>query len=54
MEKQHQGIDRPEVQQVPEDSGEQRKMEEIGCEMTCGVPTTLAVKGLMMMVMQVQ
>ena len=43
--KQHQGMDRPGVRQVPEDSGEQRKMEETGCEITCGAPTTLAVKG---------
>ena len=30
-------------------SGEQRKMEETACEIICGAPTTLAVKGLMMM-----
>ena len=29
---QHQGKDRPGVRQVPEGSGEQRKMEETGCE----------------------
>ena len=29
----------------PELSGEQGKMEETGCEIICGVPTTLAVKG---------
>ena len=40
----HQGIDRPEVRQVPEGSGEQGKMEETGCEIICGAPTTLAVK----------
>ena len=38
----HQGIDWPGVRQVPEDSGEQRKMEETGREVICGVPTTLA------------
>ena len=27
-----------------EGSGEQRKMEETGCEIICGVPTTLGVK----------
>ena len=43
--KQHQGMDRPAVRQVPEGSGEQRKMEETGCEIICGAPTTLAVKG---------
>ena len=41
----HQGMDRPGVRQVPEGSGEQRKTEETGCEITCGNPTTLAVKG---------
>ena len=48
---QHQGMDRPGVQKVPEGSGEQRKMEKTGCKIICGVPTTLAVKGLMMMMM---
>ena len=43
--RQHQGMDRPGVRQVPEGRGEQGKMEETGCEMICGAPTTLAVKG---------
>ena len=43
--RQRQGIDRPGVRQVPEGSGEQEEMEEIGCEIICGAPTTLAVKG---------
>ena len=43
--RQHQGMDRPGVCQVPEDSGEQRKMEETGCEVTSGGPMTLVVKG---------
>ena len=43
--RQHQGMDRPGVRQVPEGSGEQGKMEETGCEIICGAPTTLAVKG---------
>ena len=30
---------------VPEGSEEQRKMGETGCEIICGAPTTLAVKG---------
>ena len=47
--RQHQGMDRPGVQQVPEGSGEQGKMEKTGCNIICGAPTTLAVKGLMMM-----
>ena len=38
---------------VPEGSGEQRKMKETGCEITCGAPTTLAVKGMMMMMMSI-
>ena len=43
--RQHQGMDRPGVQQVPEGSGEQGKMEKTGCEIICGAPTTLAFKG---------
>ena len=49
--RQHQGIDRPGVRQVPEGSGEQGKMEKTGWKIICGAPTTLAVKGLMMMMM---
>ena len=44
-------MDRPGVQQVPEGSGEQQKMEKTGCKIICGAPTTLAVKELMMMMM---
>ena len=44
-------MNRPGVRQVPEGSGEQGKMEETGCKIICGAPTTLAVKGLMMMMM---
>ena len=51
MGRQHQGMDRPGVCQVPEGSGEQGKMEKTGCKIICGAPTTLAVKGLMMMMM---
>ena len=47
--RQHHGMDRPGVRQVPEGSGEQGKMEKTGCKIICGAPTTLAVKGLMMM-----
>ena len=43
--RQYQEMDRPGVRQVPEGSGEQRKMEETGCEIICDAPTTLAVKG---------
>ena len=43
--RQHQGMDRPGVRQVPEGSEEQRKMEKTGCKIICGAPTTLAVKG---------
>ena len=42
-------MDRPGVRQVPESSGEQGKMEETGCKIICGGPTTLAVTGSMMM-----
>ena len=49
--RQHQGMDRPGVRQVPEGSGEQGKMEKTGCKIIFGAPTTLAVKGLMMMMM---
>ena len=42
--RQHQGMDRPGVRQVPEGSGEHGKMEETGCKIICGAPTTLAVK----------
>ena len=47
----HQGMDRPGLRKVPEASGERRKMEETGCKIICGAPTTVAVKGLMMMMM---
>ena len=49
--RQHQEMDRPGVRHVPEGSGEQGKMEKTGCKIICGAPTTLAVKGLMMMMM---
>ena len=49
--RQHQGMARPGVRQVPEGSGEQGKMKTTGCKIICGAPTTLAVKGLMMMMM---
>ena len=49
--RQHQRMDRPEVRQVPEGSGEQRKMEKTGCKIIYDAPTALAVKGLMMMMM---
>ena len=52
--KQHQGMDRPGVRQVPEGSGEQGKMEKTGCKIICGAPTTLAVEGLMVMMMMVK
>ena len=51
MGRQHQGMDRPGVRQVPEGSGEQGKMEKTGFKIICGTPTTLVVKGLMMMMM---
>ena len=51
MGRQHQEMDRPGVWQIPEGSGEQGKMERTGCKIVSGAPTTLAVKGLMMMMM---
>ena len=46
-------MDRPGVRQVPEGSGEQGEMEKTGCKIICGAPTTLAVKGLLMMMMMI-
>ena len=43
--RQHQGMDRPGVPQVPRGNGEQGKMEETGCEIIRGAPMTLTVKG---------
>ena len=43
--RQPQGMDRPGVCQVPEGSGEQGKMEETGCKIIFGAPTTLVVRG---------
>ena len=51
--RQHQGMDRPGVRQVPEGSGEHGKMEKSGCKIICGAPTTLAVKGLMMIMIMI-
>ena len=42
--RQHQGMDKPGVREVPVGSGEQGKIEETGCKIICGAPTTLAVK----------
>ena len=42
-------MDRPGVCQVLEGSGELGEMEETDCEIISGAPTTLAVKGLMIM-----
>ena len=39
------GMDRPGVCQVSEGSGEQRKMEEAGCEVIYCVPKTATVEG---------
>ena len=43
--RQYQEMDRPGVHQVPEGSGEQRRMKNTGCEVICGAPTTLTVEG---------
>ena len=50
----HQGMDRSGVRQVPDGSREQGKMEKTSCKIICGDPTTLAVKGLTMMMMTVR
>ena len=42
--RQNQRMDRSGVRKVPQSSGEQRKMEESGCEIIVATPTTLAVK----------
>ena len=44
MRRQHQGMDRPGVRQVPEGGGEQGKMEKTGCRIICGAPATLAAE----------
>ena len=49
--RQHQGMERPGVRQVPAGSVEQAKLEKTGCKIICGAPTTLAVKELTMMMM---
>ena len=49
---QHQEMDRPGVPQVPDGSGEQGKIEKTGCKIICGAQTTIAVKGLMMMMIR--
>ena len=43
--RQQQGMATPGIRQISEGSGEQRKIEETGCEIICGAPTTLAAKG---------
>ena len=43
--------DRTGIRQVPGGGGEQGKMEKTGCKIICGAPTTLVVKGSLMMIM---
>ena len=50
--RQHRGMDRPGVRQVPEGSGEQGEMDKTGYKIISGAPTTLAVKGLMKMMIK--
>ena len=50
MGKQHQRMDRPGILQVPE-GREQGKIKKTCCKIICGAPTTLNVKGLMIMIM---
>ena len=42
--RQHQGMDRPGVRQVPDGSGEQGEMEEADCKITCGALMTLTLR----------
>ena len=53
MGRQHQGMDRPGGRRVQEGGGKYRRMEKTGFKIICGVPMTLMVKGLMMMVMMI-
>ena len=48
--RQHQGMDSLEFAKSQR-AVEKGKMEKTGCKIICGAPTTLAVKGLMMMMM---
>ena len=43
VRRQHQEMNRLGVHQVPEGSGEQGKMEETGCEVSCSALMTLVV-----------
>ena len=43
--RQHQGMDRPGVRQVPKVQWRIGKMEETGCEIIYGAPTIVAVRG---------
>ena len=51
--RQHQGKDRPDFGKSQRAVENREKMEKTGCKIICGAPTTLAVKGLMMMMMTV-
>ena len=46
MGKWHQGMDGNGIWRIPEGSGRQGRMERYCCNVTCGSPTTSAVKGL--------
>ena len=45
------GLEFGKSQRAVENSGEQGKIEKTGCKIICGAPTTLVVKGLMIMMM---
>ena len=51
LRRKHQGIDRPGVRKGNRGKWRQGKMEVTGCESICCVPTTIAVKGYMMIMM---
>ena len=44
--RQHRGKDGPGVRRLPRGSGEQRNMQDTGCEVICGAPTTSRGQGL--------
>ena len=44
--RQHQGMDRPVVRQVPEGRGEQTRKEKTGCEVICGTPNDPCCLGI--------
>ncbi len=46
-------MDKPGLRQVPGGGREQVKKEKTGCKIICGAPTTITVKGLIMMMRKI-